>query len=250
MRFRHVALLVVVVLMLSTGALWLASLSNVDRTLEVIPAQPTQTPMSTPQAVDTQAPTAPVAIAYQPDPQWVARVAAKTGIPSRALVAYASAQLRVSDEQKTCKVGWNTLAAIGGIESGHGSFGGAVLRDDGWTDPVIVGPELSGGKFGVIRDTDGGTLDGDKVWDRAVGPMQFIPQTWTQWAADGNDDGQATPGQIDDAALAAARYLCHSGNLSNPDVWRRAIFSFNHSDQYVASIASLAITYAKRASAA
>ncbi len=29
----------------------------------------------------------------------------------------------------------------------------------------------------AIRDTDAGQLDGDSIWDRAVGPMQFIPST-------------------------------------------------------------------------
>ena len=33
-------------------------------------------------------------------------------------------------------------------------------------------------RVGAIRDTDGGRYDGDPVWDRAVGPMQFIPGTW------------------------------------------------------------------------
>jgi hypothetical protein len=29
-----------------------------------------------------------------------------------------------------------------------------------------------------ILDTDGGLYDNDLVYDRAVGPMQSIPQTW------------------------------------------------------------------------
>ncbi len=55
--------------------------------------------------------------------------------------------------------------------------------------PPVRGPALSGGAFSAIRDTDGGRYDGDPVWDRAVGPMQFIPGTWRIWGADGNGDG-------------------------------------------------------------
>jgi len=108
-------------------------------------------------------------------------------------------------------------------------------------------PPLDGGAFGAVDDTDGGSLDGDARWDRAVGPLQFIPSTWETWAADANGDGVADPNQIDDAALAAGRYLCHSGELTDAAAWRRAVFSFNHSDAYVNDIAGLANTYAQRA---
>jgi membrane-bound lytic murein transglycosylase B len=53
---------------------------------------------------------------------------------------------------------------------------------------------------------DAGAWDSDTVWDRAVGPMQFIPDTWQRWGADGNGDGAAGPNNLDDAALAAGRY--------------------------------------------
>ncbi|KRB80216.1 hypothetical protein ASE01_01600 [Nocardioides sp. Root190] len=184
---------------------------------------------------------------YLPDAAWLSTTATATGIPARALAAYARAHLQVAAEQPGCRVAWNTIAALGGVESIHGTIHGSVLGEDGWPQPAIRGPALDGGKFGAIRDTDGGSLDGDTTWDRAVGPLQFIPSTWERWAADGNGDGAADPNQIDDAALAAGRYLCHSGDLRVPDTWRRAIFSFNHSDVYVADIAALANTYAQRA---
>lgn len=63
---------------------------------------------------------------------------------------------------------------------------------------------------------------------------------------DANGDGVADPDQVDDAALAAGRYLCHSGELTDAAAWRRAVFSFNHSDAYVDDIAGLANTYAQR----
>ncbi|TQK73072.1 lytic transglycosylase domain-containing protein [Nocardioides sp. SLBN-35] len=201
------------------------------------------------------APAAPAAPAtapdpYRPDAAWLARVAAQTGIPARALAAYARAHLQVAAEQPGCRVAWNSIAAIGGIESTHGSVHGSVLGEDGVPRPQILGPVLDGGAFGAVHDTDGGAMDGDATWDRAIGPLQFIPSTWATWGADGNGDGVADPNQIDDAALAAARYLCHAGDLTDPDTWRRAIFSFNHSDAYVTDIADLANVYAARSAPA
>ncbi|WP_460945251.1 lytic transglycosylase domain-containing protein [Okibacterium endophyticum] len=181
------------------------------------------------------------------DTAWLAETTAATGIPSRALAAYASAELSIGDENPACGIGWTTLAGIGHIESGHGSHGGAILGDDGWISPRILGPALDGNGTAVIGDTDGGTWDGDTLWDRAVGPLQFIPDTWARWGADGNGDGMADPNQIDDAALAAARYLCHSGPMSTTADWRAAVFSYNHLDSYVDDVATTANLYAQRA---
>ncbi|GAA1743590.1 lytic transglycosylase domain-containing protein [Aeromicrobium alkaliterrae] len=178
------------------------------------------------------------------DPSWLASTAAATGIPPRALAAYASATLVAADESPQCGLGWNTVAAIGATETGHGTHGGSAIDPDGWARPAILGPRLDGQGFAAIRDTDGGQLDGDTAWDRAVGPLQFIPSTWARWGADGNGDGVSDPHQIDDAALAAVRYLCHGGSTTTPSEWRRAVFSYNHSDAYVDQIASRANAYA------
>lgn len=181
------------------------------------------------------------------DPAWLDRTSAATGIPPRALAAYASAELEVASSDPSCGIGWNTLAGIGAIESGHGSYGGSVLGPDGRTLPAIVGPALDGVQFAAIRDTDDGAFDGDAVWDRAVGPLQFIPSTWQRWGADGNGDGHAEPGQLDDAALAAAHYLCHAGPMTSAEPWRRAIHSYNHSEEYVDAVADRANSYADAA---
>ncbi|WP_377107767.1 lytic transglycosylase domain-containing protein [Propionicimonas sp. T2.31MG-18] len=191
------------------------------------------------------------AVAPQPlqriDQAWAQRTAAAAGIPQRALLAYASATVTVSAEQPGCGLSWNTLAGIGAVESAHASHGGTHLLDSGFTRPAILGPSLNGRGVGTIRDTDNGALDGDRVWDRAVGPMQFIPSTWRRWGADGNGDGRADPNQIDDAALTAARYLCASGSLTTPERWRAAVLSYNHSGAYVDAVAAAANTYAAAA---
>jgi len=178
------------------------------------------------------------------DSAWAARVSESSAIPVRALVAYASADLTIDSEQPGCGLGWNTVAAIGSIESVHGSIHGSQLGTDGYPVPAIRGPALDGAGFAAVRDTDGGAWDGDATWDRAVGPMQFIPSTWAKWGADGNGDGIADPNQIDDAALGTARYLCASGNVTGAEHWRAAVFSYNHLDSYVDEVASRANRYA------
>ncbi|MBF4562958.1 lytic transglycosylase domain-containing protein [Microbacterium sp. VKM Ac-2870] len=179
-----------------------------------------------------------------PDAAWLARVSRATGIPPRALRAYAGAQLTVMAEQPSCGIGWNTVAAIGSIESDHGRHGGAVLSETGYPSPAIRGPALDGDGVAAVADTDGGRGDGDTIWDRAVGPMQFIPDTWARWGADGNGDGVADPNQIDDAALATARYLCGAAAMTDAAGWRAAVFAYNHLDTYVDDVAATANRYA------
>ncbi|SIR90606.1 lytic transglycosylase domain-containing protein [Microbacterium sp. RURRCA19A] len=204
-----------------------------------VAAPPTSAPAPTP---------APPRAGIVPaDPTWTARTAAATGIPERALHAYASAALTLKVEQPGCGLGWNTLAGLGAIESAHGTHSGGHLDDAGYPEPAIRGIPLDGSASAAIADTDGGAWDGDATWDRAVGPLQFIPATWERWGADGNGDGVADPDQIDDAALAAGRYLCAAGEMTSAPGWRRAIFSYNHLDSYVDDIAAAANAYAARA---
>ena len=179
------------------------------------------------------------------DHAWAARAAAATGIPDRAFLAYASADLTIEEEQPACGLGWNTLAAIGTVESDNGTYGGVTLLANGYTSKPIIGVPLDGGTFGggtvaAIPAADHGRLAGDARWEHAVGPMQFLPSTWAKWGADGNADGVVSPNQIDDAALAAARYLCASGTMTNTAGWRAAVFSYNQSTAYVDEVAAIA----------
>ena len=193
------------------------------------------------------APVARPGIADAVDDAWVAATAAATGVPPRALRAYAGAEIASAREAPGCGIRWNTLAALGSIESAHGTHAGSSIGIDGVTRPGIFGIDLNGEASARITDTDGGRWDGTPAVDRAVGPMQFIPATWESWGADGNGDGVADPQQIDDAALAAARYLCHHGDLSDATRWRTAVLAYNHLDTYVDAIANAANEYAARA---
>jgi len=179
------------------------------------------------------------------DPEWLEQVNEATGIPERALSAYALAHVVIAEEDAECGLDWATIAAIGAIESKHGSHGASKLDSNGNAQPPIIGPPLDGEGVARITDTDDGELDGDTTWDRAVGPMQFIPSTWAEWGTDANADGVADPNQIDDAALTTARYLCESGPMTSPEGWREAVFSYNHDNDYVDQIATVAREFAE-----
>jgi membrane-bound lytic murein transglycosylase B len=168
-----------------------------------------------------------------------------SGIPEVALEAYqrAAATLAVSDA--ACRLPWQLLAAIGRVESDNGQFGGAVLLPDGYGTRPIYGIPLDG-RDGValVRDTDGGRLDGDPNFDRAVGPMQFIPSTWALYGVDGNGDGKKDPNNIFDAALAAADYLCAGGgDMANPAQEAASVLRYNDADEYVHVVLALAASY-------
>ncbi len=167
---------------------------------------------------------------------------ASNGIPSRAVQAYQQAAVAAG-----CGIPWTLVAAIGRVESDHGQFGGATLLADGRSDPPVVGIPLDG-RPGVaeIKDTDGGKWDGDATYDRAVGPMQFIPSSWATFGVDGDGDGKIDPFDIDDAAASAAKYLCRAGggNLSGEAARRNAVYSYNRSTTYVDTVMALAAVYA------
>lgn len=104
---------------------------------------------------------------------------------------------------------WATLAAVGQIESDHGRS-----RFPG----VRAGTNFAG----------------------AAGPAQFLARTWTRYGVDGNNDGTISPYDPADAIPAMAAYLRATGAPQN---WPRALFAYNHSQAYVASVLQLSRRY-------
>lgn len=180
-----------------------------------------------------------------------------TDLPLVALNAYVRASRTLAVEDPACGIHWSQLAGIGRIESLHGYFGDSTLDINGQTtDPILGlaldGRVLSGGgsnvpdatgrtqttgtvsRLALIRDTDNGVLDGDTEFDRAVGPMQFIPTTWRLYDdSDGNGDATVDPQNVYDATLAAARYLCDApGSMLTAEGEQRAYFAYNHDFAY------------------
>jgi hypothetical protein len=109
----------------------------------------------------------------------------------------------------TCPgLSWTVLAAIGQIESDHGRN---------------VGPSSAG----------------------ALGPMQFMPDTWKAYGVDGDRDGKADIMNPYDAVPGAAKYLCANGAGGGGRRLYNAIFRYNHADWYVNEVLALARAYAK-----
>ncbi|MFF0753717.1 lytic transglycosylase domain-containing protein [Streptomyces sp. NPDC004267] len=162
---------------------------------------------------------------------------AEAGIPASVLAAYKRAEESIRSTDPGCNLPWQLLAGIGKVESGQ-ARGGRVDANGTTTSPIL-GPVLNGVGFANISDTDGGAYDGDRVHDRAIGPMQFIPSTWATWGQDANGDGKKDPSNIYDAAQAAGLYLCaNDRNLAVKADLDRAILSYNHSNEYLSTVLS------------
>lgn len=161
----------------------------------------------------------------------------QAGIPATVLDAYQRAAAELTASKPGCNLPWQLLAAIGQVESGQ-ARGGRVTAD-GTTVSPILGPVLNGVGFAHIKDTDHGAYDGDATYDRAIGPLQFIPSTWAWAGRDGNGDGKADPNNVYDAALAAGHYLCRNGwDLSVEADLKKAILSYNYSQDYLHTVRS------------
>ena len=161
-------------------------------------------------------------------------------IPATAYEAYRAASRAAPQVTDACIVHWTVIAGIAQVESRHGR-----IDDDHelWTDgdvvPPIRGRALDGsGGTQTIRDTDDGELDGDATWDRAMGPMQFIPTTWSELGRDGNGDGEADPDNLFDAALTAVAHLClrEPGDYGQRHELRRALVAYNASGRYAEDV--------------
>jgi Transglycosylase SLT domain len=104
---------------------------------------------------------------------------------------------------------WTVLAAIGQIESGHGTNNG---------------PSSAG----------------------ALGPMQFLPSTWAVWGINGfGQPGAPDIMNPLDAVPSAARMLCADGAAAGGASLARAIYAYNHAAWYVSEVLALAREYAQ-----
>jgi membrane-bound lytic murein transglycosylase B len=132
-----------------------------------------------------------------------AKRATAGGIPAAYLILYRAAAL-------TCPgLPWVVLAAIGQVETGHGS-------------------NMSSSSAG------------------AQGPMQFLPGTFAAYAVDGNGDGVKDIHNPADSIFTAAAYLCANHGGRNAAGTRAAIYRYNHANWYVELVLNIAAQIAQR----
>jgi len=168
--------------------------------------------------------------------------AAGLRIPAMALSAYRKAEQTMAAAAPGCGVSWNLLAGIGRIESSHAN--GGATDDRGTAVRPIYGPVLDGSLPGneIIVQSN---LGGRAIYARAMGPMQFLPGTWSRFASDGDGDGKSDPQNLFDASLSAARYLCSGGlNLRNQAQVMTSILRYNNSMPYAQNVLGWAAAYA------
>jgi cell wall-associated NlpC family hydrolase len=128
-------------------------------------------------------------------------------IPASYLVWYSGAA-------QTCPgLPWAVLAGIGKVESDHGRS----------PAPGVHSGANSAG---------------------AEGPMQFLPATFAQYAADGDHDGRVNVYDPADAIFTAAAMLCANGAAAaTPGGLSEAVFAYDHSPVYVATVFRWAARY-------
>ncbi|MFF0815435.1 lytic transglycosylase domain-containing protein [Rhodococcus sp. NPDC003318] len=209
------------------------------------PAEPTAETVVA-QAVDTAAAPAvvPAALAAAPAPAPAPLPDGPLGMPAINFDAYRSAERILAERDPGCGITWTQIAGVGRVESSHAN-GGKADEKGNLLEPII-GLALDGSLPGqaTIMDTDGGRLDGDTVYDRAVGPTQFIPTTWAQFGIDGNGDGVADPQNLYDAAASTATYLCDGGtDMRDITSATKAILRYNNSMAYVANVTAWSLAY-------
>ncbi|WP_243056294.1 lytic murein transglycosylase [Nocardioides sp. SR21] len=251
----HKAMAIVPLAVLS--AAWTASIAGIGGITAVSADASPETTLPDGSSVPTAAIEAPASVSGGGDlnggiapglrgnPQTVASRVTTSGIPAAALAAYQRAETVINSADRSCNLSWQLIAAIGKVESDHGRVNGNSLDRLGVARPGIYGIALDG-NHGTTRisDTDAGQYDSDATYDRAIGPMQFIPSTWSVVGVDADGDGKRNPQDVDDAALGTAVYLCSGADdLSEVPGQRAAIFRYNHSTQYVDLVVSIMNAY-------
>ena len=177
---------------------------------------------------------------------WAERSAPATGVPARALEAYGPRNGPSVPRRRTAACRGRRWPAWAGSSRTTGGWGGRTSTPTEWP-----GRRSSAWRSTARRAWPRSPTPTPAAWtatssyDRAVGPMQFLPATWARYGADGDGDGVRNADDLDDAAAAAARYLCANGrDTADGDGWWDGVLAYNRSIDYARRVWTAADRYA------
>jgi len=154
--------------------------------------------------------------------------------------SYVRAAATMNNEPPECALDWASIGAVARVESQHGTYLGRSVLASGDLDSPLLGLLLDGSGVAVVGDTDNGALDGNASFDRALGPMQFLPRTWRIFEVDGDRDGDTDPQNMYDATATAAAYLCNIAQTKGTADFSERLLGYNASNSYVLRVISTA----------
>ncbi len=114
-----------------------------------------------------------------------------------------------------------------------GIYQSAAGTCDGLDWTVLAAIHKVETRFGIGRATSSAG---------AQGPMQFMRSTFDAYGIDGDGDGRADANDVEDAIFSAANLLCSNG-AGDPARLATAIWNYNHSQEYVNEVLTLAANY-------
>ena len=168
------------------------------------------------------------------------------GLTLVTLDAYLTGEAVTAERRPDCGIRWQAIAAIGRVESNHGRDQGGRVLGDGRLSSPFLGPLLDGSLEGtqVVADSDGGAVDGDAGFDRAVGPFQFLPNSWKTAGVDGDGDEILEVQNMYDGAASVGEYLCSRiSPLTDDGTLRESFLRYNASGAYADKVAGWMKTY-------
>lgn len=150
------------------------------------------------------------------------------GVPSEFMQYYLEAEKRYG-------VDWYFLAAIHYVETGFSTHPTMVSSVGAEGHVQFMPCTWTGWSYPSCKGTNGGAnIPLDVRYDPAM------IQKYGGLGVDGNNNGIASPWEIEDAVFSAAKLLDYNGFSTNID---RAIFSYNRADWYVKKVKDAAYRF-------
>ena len=120
------------------------------------------------------------------------------------------------------------------------TFAAIKNRRSDWAEKELISFIL------LCRRNQSDPLDVKGSWAGAFGLCQFMPSSFLSFAVDGNGDGKVDLFVVHDAMASAANYLKkHGWQASNQDRQFKAVYAYNHSEEYTKAVLAYAKTIKK-----